>query len=184
MTLRNAVLNMTGQKLVREINRMCKRAQATSTFLAKMAISGRQAVAVLYERHHKRGFHFIRRYVDQFETAEEVTNCCSAISHLSASEGQLPDLAKPFHLTFRIFRHHQIATKFRFSLTTSYPSSLGAQISPFEQTCLLYSKFCRDSNSLIRNNPKALWFFQPFIGAEMSLSRRVTGVCDNWRTLS
>lgn len=45
-----------------------------NSLLTKMAGGDRQAVAVLYERYHERVFHFIKRFINQAETAEDVTN--------------------------------------------------------------------------------------------------------------
>lgn len=42
--------------------------------LAKVAKGDRQAIGVLYQRHHKRVYHFIRRFVNDAATAEDITN--------------------------------------------------------------------------------------------------------------
>ena len=42
--------------------------------LEKVARGDRQAIGVLYQRHHKRVFHFVRRFVSDFEVAEDLTN--------------------------------------------------------------------------------------------------------------
>ncbi len=42
--------------------------------LEKVASGNRQAIGVLYQRHHKRVFHFVRRYVNDVEAAEDLTN--------------------------------------------------------------------------------------------------------------
>lgn len=42
--------------------------------LQKVASGDRQAIGVLYQRHHKRVFHFVRRFVTDTQLAEDVTN--------------------------------------------------------------------------------------------------------------
>ena len=42
--------------------------------LQKVADGDRQAIGVLYQRHHKRVFHFVRRFVTDPQLAEDVTN--------------------------------------------------------------------------------------------------------------
>jgi RNA polymerase sigma-70 factor (ECF subfamily) len=42
--------------------------------LERVANGDRQAIGVLYQRHHKRVFHFIRRFVSNVEVAEDLTN--------------------------------------------------------------------------------------------------------------
>lgn len=42
--------------------------------LEKVATGDRQAIGILYQRHHKRVFHFVRRFVSDAATAEDITN--------------------------------------------------------------------------------------------------------------
>ena len=42
--------------------------------LERVASGDRQAIGVLYQRHHKRVFHFVRRFVSDVEMAEDITN--------------------------------------------------------------------------------------------------------------
>lgn len=42
--------------------------------LLKVANGDRQAIGVLYQRHHKRVFHFVRRFVSDAAAAEDLTN--------------------------------------------------------------------------------------------------------------
>ncbi len=42
--------------------------------LLKVAQGDRQAIGVLYQRHHKRVFHFVRRFVSDVAAAEDLTN--------------------------------------------------------------------------------------------------------------
>lgn len=58
--------------------------------LEKAAGGDRQAMGVLYHRHHKRVFHFVRRFVSDIEVAEDVTNdvFIEAWQKASAYEGR------------------------------------------------------------------------------------------------
>ena len=42
--------------------------------LERVATGDRQAMSVLYQRHHKRVFHFVRRFVTDADLAEDLTN--------------------------------------------------------------------------------------------------------------
>lgn len=42
--------------------------------MEKVARGDRQAIGILYQRHHKRVFHFVRRFVSDAATAEDLTN--------------------------------------------------------------------------------------------------------------
>lgn len=42
--------------------------------LAKVAAGDQQAIGVLYQRYHKRVFHFVRRFVNDAAVAEDLTN--------------------------------------------------------------------------------------------------------------
>ncbi|WP_198389327.1 sigma-70 family RNA polymerase sigma factor [Roseovarius faecimaris] len=42
--------------------------------LEKVAQGDRQAIGTLYQRHHKRVFHFVRRFVSDVDAAEDLTN--------------------------------------------------------------------------------------------------------------
>ena len=42
--------------------------------LERVAKGDRQAIGILYQRHHKRVFHFVRRFVSNVEAAEDLTN--------------------------------------------------------------------------------------------------------------
>lgn len=42
--------------------------------LEKVASGDRAAIGILYQRHHKRVFHFVRRFVGDVQVAEDITN--------------------------------------------------------------------------------------------------------------